>query len=88
MSSSVQNKVGLLSVSYLDLFKTDGDILNPRLDTNICHKDFHAGDSCGDKCDFDSIFTYYANLLNNSKLQSKLFRFFRMPSYGYSATYG
>jgi len=56
-------------------------------DTNICHKDFHA-DKCGDKCEFDSIFIYFANLLNHSRVQSKLFRFFRMPSYGYSANYG
>jgi hypothetical protein len=58
-------------------------------DTNICHRDFRSIESCDSNlCDYDSVQNHYADILNNSHPDTKVFRFYRTASYGYSANYG
>ena len=58
-------------------------------DTNICARDFRSIEKCvSNLCDYDSVQNHYADILNNSHPDTKVFRFYRTASYGYSANYG
>ena len=62
---------------------------NVNSDTNMCHRDFRSIESCDSNlCDYDSVQNHYADILNNSHPDTKVFRFYRTASYGYSANYG
>ena len=61
---------------------------NVNSDTNICHRDFRSIEKCvSNLCDYDSVQNHYADILNNSHPDTKVFRFYRTASYGYSANY-